>query len=90
MSKFLKCAILKSSISVDWNFSDNENKHKNLHRILDDDDGDDDLLNTCSLFTMNKIFYDDNNNNPLDDDKYDHGENIINSEYYLFISRIKN
>ena len=60
---------------VDWIFSDNGSKHKNLHCILDDDTDDDDDdddddgddLNTHSPFTMNKILYDDNNICPLSD-----------------------
>ena len=56
-SKFENNVIHKSKNGVDWVFNVNENKHKNLHCISDDDDYD---LTTCDTFTINKILYADN------------------------------
>ena len=41
-SKFENNVIHKSKNGLDWICSDNENKHKSLHRIFDDNDDDDD------------------------------------------------
>ena len=39
-----------------WIFSNNENKHKILHRILDDNgDDDDNLINTCNTSKLIKF-----------------------------------
>ena len=88
--KFENNSIHASKNIIDWIFTDNENKHKNLHHICDDDDDDDDdddLLKTHNLLTIKEIVYDDNNNNnPLNDEEYD----FINSKYYSLINRIKN
>ena len=90
-SKFEDNTIHKTKNGVDWIFSDIENKHKNLHHIFDDDDDDDDDddLNTHSPFTVNKILYGSDSNSPLKDEGYDHEDEIINSEYYPLINRIK-
>ena len=85
-SKFWNKVIHKSKNGVDC-ISDNENKHKDHHCILDDDDGDDDDdddLNLCNPFTVIKILYDDNS--PLDDQDYDHEDYVIDSEYCSLIS----
>ena len=88
-SNFGNNALQKFKYGVDLIFSDNENKHKNLLHIFDNDDDydDDDLLNTCNPFTVNKNLYDDNNNN-WQIKKNDHEDDIINSEYYSLINRI--
>ena len=83
-SKFWNKVIHKSKNGVDC-ISDNENKHKDHHCILDDD-GDDDL-NPCNPFTVIKILYDDNS--PLDNQDYNHEDYVIDSEYYSLINRIK-
>ena len=86
-SKFWNKVIHKSKNGVDC-ISDNENKHKDHHCILDDDDDDDDDdLNSCNPFTVIKILYDDNS--PLDDQDYNHEDYVINSEYCSLINRIK-
>ena len=74
-TNFKNNIIHKTKNGVDWIFSDNENKHKNFHRILDDDNE----LNTHNPFTMNKILYDNKNDNPLNDEEYNREDNIINS-----------
>ena len=85
--KFENNSIHASKNIIDWIFTDNENKHKNLRHICDDDDDDDDLLNTHNLLTIKEIVYDDNNNNnALNDEEYA----FINSKYYSLTNRIKN
>ena len=69
-------------------FSDNKNKHKDLHCILDDNGAEEDDLNTRNIFKMRKNMYDDYRNN--DHEKLDHEDDIINSEYYTLINGLKN
>ena len=39
---------------------------------------------------MVMILYDDDNNNPLNIEKHDHEDDIINSKYYSLVNGIKN
>ena len=87
-SKFENDIIRKSMNGIDWIFNANENKHKNLHCILDDDYDDYDR-STCDTFTINKILYAYHNDNALKAEEYTN-DDIINSGYYSLINRIKN
>ena len=74
-------SVHKSKNGIDWIFSGNRNKCKNLHHILDHDDDDVNYLNTRNLFTMSKTLYDNennnsNNNNPVNGEEYDHRDDI--------------
>lgn len=64
---------------------DNENQHKDLCLIFDDND-----LKTLNFFLISKNLNDDNNNRPLNDEEYDHEDHIINFEYFSLIKRIRN
>ena len=59
---------------------------KNLYPNLCDDED----LNTCYPFKMNKHFYDDNNNNQLKDEGFHHEDDPTNYKCYSLINRIKN
>ena len=78
--------------SVDWIFNFNKIKHKNLvdKKNLDNGDGDEDDLNTCDTFRINRNLFDDNIDNPLNDEQFDNEDDFISSEYYSLLNRIKN
>ena len=77
-SKFGNNVIHKSKAGVDWIFSGNRDKQKNLPRIFEDGD----FLNTHNPFKINKILYD--NNNSLNDEEYE--QEVINYyRYYILI-----
>lgn len=78
-------------------FTNNKNINKDIHCILDEgDDNDDNALNSdsinfCNHFTTSKVLYDNvNDNNPLNDEEYNHKDDMINSRNYPVINRIKN
>lgn len=75
---------------VDWIFNVNELKHKNLHQILANDDDDQDDLNTCNTFPVNRNLYNDNIDNPLNDEQFDNEYDVVSSEKYSLLDRIKN
>ena len=77
---------------VDWIFNFNKIKHKNLvgKKILENGECDEDDLNTCNTFIIDRNLYDDNIDNLLNNEQFDNEDDFISSEYYSLLNRIKN